>query len=290
VLPKDTPGGMETGSGSNINLRPPTDPNFIDFHLSANGKPVAFETEIRATLPNGTDITQALRDIGGPTLPLQPRMFPRDTTSGAANDGWDLDAKTRTALQKIGAITLDDDAYDTLWSTTITFHWMQTFPPGVTIIEHRYHPILGIRLYGAISRTKQGKGDPQTGVWEASGGGNIVQAFCVDPGTDRAMRTFYANLVRRREAADPAANDAYFVAYTLGYILKTANNWQGPIGTFHLTLQGGHIAEPNATPAEARMFSLCTDLPLRQTAPMRFEATARDYVPKQDIRLLILAE
>ena len=36
--------------------------------------------------------------------------------------------------------------------------------------------------------------------------------------------------------------------------------------------------------------SLCTDLPLRATAPTRFEATVRDYVPAQDLRMLIITD
>jgi hypothetical protein len=36
--------------------------------------------------------------------------------------------------------------------------------------------------------------------------------------------------------------------------------------------------------------SLCSDLPLRATAPLRLEATARDYAPTQDLRMLFLAK
>jgi hypothetical protein len=77
--------------------------------------------------------------------------------------------------------------------------------------------------------------------------------------------------------------------YTVGYILRTATNWRGPIDTFHFMLQGGHLDSEMGT-GEARVMSLCTDLPLRQTAPMRFEATVRNYVPTQDLLVLTFIE
>ena len=41
---------------------------------------------------------------------------------------------------------------------------------------------------------------------------------------------------------------------------------------------------------EVRATSLCTDLPISRTGPQRFEATVRDYVPKEDLRILYIAE
>ncbi len=38
------------------------------------------------------------------------------------------------------------------------------------------------------------------------------------------------------------------------------------------------------------MTTLCTGLPLRRTGPQRFEATVQDYVPKEDLRILYIAE
>jgi Domain of unknown function (DUF4424) len=277
-VPKDTPGGMETSGGHNINLERPSDPNFLGFRITADGQAVAPEVEIRATLPDGRDITDAVRAAGGTKLLLQPRVF--ELTAGA---DWDLDAPARKQLQDLGALTQESDAYDLLWTTRITFHWMQVFHPGVTVIEHSYRPILGFQLFAA---ERDGHPDPDKAPWKASGDENLVPAYCIDSGTDRAMRTVYKRLVAKRH--DP--NDAYFPAYTLGYILQTAKNWHGPIGTFHLTLQGGHINIPHALEGDARVLSLCTDLPLRQTAPLHFEATVRNYVPSADLRVLIVPE
>ena len=80
------------------------------------------------------------------------------------------------------------------------------------------------------------------------------------------------------------------IGRTLGYVLQTARNWSGPIGTFHLTIEGGPMQADGAGKAEVRITSLCTDLPLKRTGPQRFEATVSDYVPKDDLRILYIAE
>lgn len=291
-VPRDTPGGMETAAAHNIDVKPPAEPNFIGFRLSVNGRPVAPETEIRASLPDGRDITDALDRIGGPALVLRPRVFtlPADPAERSGpNGGWDLDAATRGKLQALGALEQGEDAYESLWTTRITFHWMQIFPPGVTVVEHSYRPILGNQLFGATRANDPGVADPESGAWSGSLDDNLTTAYCIDAPTDRAMRSQYKRMLHARQATD-RRNDAYFGAHVLAYILQTARNWRGPIGTFHLVLQGGHVATGFAGEGEVRLMSLCTDLPLRRTAPLRFEATVHDYVPAQDLRVLLITE
>ena len=205
------------------------------------------------------------------------------------NGGWDLDAPTRQKLQELGAIEQSEDGYGTLWTTRITFHWMQIFSPGVTVVEHSYRPILGSQLFAATRRGDPGKADPDSGLWTGSLDENLTTAYCVDGPTDRTMRTLYKRMLHARQASGNDG-DAYFSAHVLGYILRTARNWRGPIGTFHLVLQGGHVTTGFAGEGDTRLMSLCTDLPLRRTAPMRFEATVRDYVPAQDLRVLLVTE
>lgn len=290
-VPKDTPGGMETSTGHNLDIKPPEDANFIGFRVRADGQEVAPEAEIRAQLADGRDVTDELRRLGGLSLVLRPRWFevPSDPAGRAGpNGGWDMDAATRQALEALGALRLEADGYETLWTTRITFHWMQTFRPGVTVLEHSYRPILGSQLFAATRPGEPGRPDPQAGRWHGSLDDDLTRAYCIDGLTDRAMRAVYKGKLRARGA--DSATDGYFNAYVLGYILRTATNWRGPIGTFHLVLQGGHVATGFAGEGEARVLSLCTDLPVRRTAPMRFEATVRDYVPSQDLRVLIIPD
>ncbi len=269
-LPHMTPGGMTTGADNsgpyNIALRPPSDPNFLRFRVWSNGQEIKPEVEIRAALPDGRDITGALQQIGGLALVLQPGLFDGDTPLAPA---------TIVKLTALGAYEkLSDTAWRLPWTTRITFHWMQPFAPGVTVIEHSYQPILGERFIVP----KDG------GVIENSGGGDPKRDFCIDAPTERALRDLQAQ--KRRATPD----NALLSGFTLAYILQTARNWHGPIGTFHLTLAGGTIEREMLGKREARLVSLCTDLPLQKAGPLRFEATVRDYVPKADLRVLFVSE
>ena len=274
-VPSDTPAGMTTSAGAhNVALRPPTEPDFLRFRVRADGRELRPEIEIKALLPDGRDIAAQLREIGGLPLLLQPGLFPTPEDKP-------LEPTVRRKLEALGAIEkLDgsDDGFRLPWTVRITFHWMQTFASGVTVIEHSYRPVIGSRFI-----VIEGNGRI-----EGSGGEDPVRAFCIDAAGDRAIR---AADKRLREAKRPAGTEAPpLMGYTLGYILQTARNWRGPIGTFHLTLQGGPIVADGEMRGEVGVTSLCTDLPLGRTGPQRFEATVTDYVPKQDLRVLYIAE
>jgi hypothetical protein len=272
-VPHMTPGGMTTGPDDddgphNIALRQPTDPNFLDFRVRSNGQDIEPEVEIRATLPDGRDIAAELRKIGGLPLVLRPGVFVEGDTP--------LPAETVTRLQALGAYEkLDGKTWRLPWTTRITFHWMQTFAPGVTVVAHSYRPVIGARFIVVPK---------DDGAIEASGRGDPMRDFCIDEPTEKAIRALAAE--KRRAQPD----DGMLSGYTLAYILQTARNWRGAIGTFHLTLTGGPGTGGPGGRGETRMMSLCTNLPLVHTGPQRFEATVRDYVPKEDLRILFISE
>lgn len=274
-LPSLTPGGRITSTGGyNIMMEQPTDPNFLRFRVRADGREVTPEAEVRAELPDGRNITAELIKIGGMLLVLRTGLyFPPDDP--------DIDPSMRTALEKLGAVeALDDKGYRLPWTTRITYHWMQTFAPGVTVIEHSYRPILGFRF---IAPEKNGR-------FSGSGDGDPAQVFCIAGATADAARALSQRLGEERLRRDNSV-DTYLNGFTLGYILQTARNWRGPIGSFNLTVEGGPVGVEGATELKKTdIVSFCFDLPLRQTAPLRFEATAQNYVPKQDLRILFVAE
>ena len=148
-LPSLTPGGRITSTGGyNIMMEQPADPNFLRFQVWADGREVTPEIEVRAELPDGRDIAAELVKIGGMPLVLHTGLF-------FPPDDPDLAPATRAALDKLGAVEpLDGKGYRLPWTTRITYHWMQTFAPGVTVIEHRYRPILGFRF---IAPEKDGR-------------------------------------------------------------------------------------------------------------------------------------
>ena len=250
----------------NLDMTKVTEPNFLRFQLTVNGRPQAVETDIRADLPDGRNIVDQLYRIGGWRLVLQPSWYhlaPAATDASADDIGPTMDR----ALRELGAVDGDNGDGLPRWTTRVTLHWMQTFPPGVTVVEHSYSPVLGSQLTELIDGTS---GEP---VLRGSADRDLAGAFCIDGATARAIR-----------AVHPGHADGG--AYSLAYILRTARNWHGPIGTFHLTVQGGPISL--RTGETVAVVSLCTDLALRQTGTMRFEATQRDYVPAQDLRVLFV--
>ena len=221
-VPSDTPAGMTTKSGAhNVAMRPPTDPDFLRFRVWADGRAIKPEIEIKGLLPDGRDIAPALQAIGGPSLVLQPGIFP-------SPEDKPLDAAVRQKLQALGALEPLEggDGFRLPWSVRITFHWMQTFAPGITVVEHSYRPVVGSRFIVPEGNGKIG----------GSGGEDPVRAFCIDAATDQSIRAAERRL---KEAKRPAGEEApLLVGHTLGYILQTARNWRGgAIGTFHLTLQ-----------------------------------------------------
>jgi hypothetical protein len=271
-VPSNSPDGLTVGSGNynNIAMKTPSEPNFMGFRVWANDRELRPEVEIRAELPDGRDIAPALRDIGGLKLVMQPGLFDQ-------SDKKKLDPETRRKLAALGAFEqLDATTWRLPWTTHVTFHWQQTFAPGVTVVEHTYRPVLGFRFI-VVDGNQPLKG---------SGGEEPARAFCIDQATDAAIRDLY----RRLNAGKTAADAQPLSSYTLGYILRTANNWRGPIGTFHFTLEGGPVVFDERPRGAVRVTSLCTDLPLARTGAQRFEATVRDYSPKQDLRVLYIAE
>jgi hypothetical protein len=274
-VPAETPGGRTTTTGGyNILMDEPKEPNFLGFRVWADGREVIPEVELRSTLPDGRDVARQLQQIGGMPLVLRSGyFFPPDDA--------DLDAATRQRLGELGAIEiLEGRGYRLPWTTRITFHWMQTFAPGVAVIEHSYRPILGFRLVTVDKK----------GALIASGNDDTAKAFCLDAAGKEALQQLSERaLVRRlKEQSGP---DPYLYAYTLGYVLQTARNWRGPIGTFHMTVNGGAIPLVGSTETRTtEAVALCSEVPLKETASLRWEGTARDFVPKQDLRILFIAQ
>ena len=100
--------------------------------------------------------------------------------------------------------------------------------------------------------------------------GTNIDAAALDVGRRiAAIRRLHA------KAADPGG---HLRATVVPYIVTTARNWAAPIGRFTLTVDKG---SPEAVASFCR-----TDV--RKTGPTTFRWEARDYVPDQDLRVLIV--
>jgi hypothetical protein len=148
------------------------------------------------------------------------------------------------------------------WIAQTKFWWKQHFPAGKTVtIEHRYQPVTGQSFFGNEELV------------DRKDGATYRHDYCIDTQTAAAIRAKTARLDKSR------VNGTYLTAYRTDFVLKTANNWKGPIGHFHLTL--------DKLKADSAL-SLCWNGDLKKTGATTFEATRDNFAPTSDIKLLVL--
>ncbi len=99
----------------------------------------------------------------------------------------------------------------------------------------------------------------------------LVQAYCIDEGTSRAMS-------KALKIEDQNETMYYGTAWYLDYVLRTANSWAGPIAKFRLTVDK---VDP------ANVISLCMD-GIKKTGPTTFVVEKTDYTPERDLRILLV--
>lgn len=221
--------------------------NFVDFRVSVNGVPVEPSIEQRA-IAQGIDRSDMLRGLG---IPLNP--FAQATYDALES----VDAATRADLVRLG-IAHSYEPHDPLapfWTLRTVFHWDQEFAPGAeTIVEHSYRPVVGQGFFGTF-------------VFDNDYSGH-VHRYCIDRATEAGIR---------KRLSETGAD--YLIEHRLGYILTTARNWQGPIGTFRLVIDK---TDPSW------LVSLCIE-GLKKTGPTQFEFVATDFIPEEDLEVLFLA-
>ncbi|WP_051340127.1 DUF4424 family protein [Azospirillum halopraeferens] len=231
--------------------------DFLNFRLWIDDRPVAPRLERRAFF-RGEEVTRDLEAAGALGLvPWRP--------GGYDEQARDLPAGALAALRQKGLIAEGEDENTPQWTLRSRYHWQQTFPPGVDVtVRHIYKPFVGLAIIGKATDI-----DGRTVVGRYIG--DVAEAgdrYCLDERTRKALAA-----VERRSPADSMP----FYAAEIEYILTTARNWHGPIGRFHLTLDKG---------APENILSLCWD-GLTKTGPTTFESTKTDFVPDDEIRMLV---
>jgi len=254
---------------SDFNIHAGDRDNLVNFTASVNGTPIAVQTDRIAVIepewsPDrplseqydtpGQDVTDILRRLNIPlTIDIESvtdRLFamtPAERAEVTANglaDHYDGDPANGFPAEVWP-----------LWSILLRYHWTQTFPAGETLtITHEYEN----RPPGGLFQWR----DPPEEEWE-----QVIQSrYCVDAGTSRAI------------AKRLAPSDGTGIAYTLDYVLRTANSWAGPIGSFRLTLDKG---------ATENILSLCAD-GVEKTGPTTFEIRRQNFTPDRDLEILIV--
>ncbi|TCU14693.1 DUF4424 domain-containing protein [Rhizobium sullae] len=247
---------VNQNEGSEMAFLPAEDQeNFVDFHVTVDGRPVQPKLEQKAVTGEGADVTAAITKAG---LPVNAQL-----------PGWQektraLPHEVRQHLIKQRLIEADDPGnrsadFDPTWKLRATFHWEQTFPAGKTItVEHRYKPITG-----GVSSFDESQF-------------NDYKSYCLDNQGKAGVR----RLMKQAQAAaqaDPQRNPNIGGPSEVEYILTTGANWKGPIGDFHLTIDKEN---PNA------VLTLCLS-GLKKTGPTAFELRRMNFTPKEDIRFAV---
>lgn len=140
---------------------------------------------------------------------------------------------------------------------TYTYYWDQIFvAKKVLAVNHHYVPSTDSFMIPSDVFSKKGTQiqDPE---WK-----NLVKDHCIE---DSFTRSLQKN-----------AKDAW--AKRLRYVLKTALNWKGSIGTFKLTIR---------KPTPKSLVSLCWK-GLKKIDKTTFEFNAKSFVPNSDLDILFI--
>jgi hypothetical protein len=231
--------------------------NFVGFAIKADGKPVPFSVEQRAFY-QGRDVTAFIHGLGLPLNMVAPGFYKK------------LEALSADKKKKLEAAGLSDkesgDDEHPHWVVRTRFFWRQHFPAGRSVVfEQSYQPVTGGAFFSNIEL------DTKT-----DSGAYYAKNFCLDAGA----RATLVKLLAAGKRIHPDQGEL-LNAFTTQYILKTGNNWKGPIGHFHLTLDK---EKPE------NVLSLCWDGALKKTGATTFEDTRENFSPKSDIALLVLQD
>ena len=145
------------------------------------------------------------------------------------------------------------------WSIVTRYHWTQTFPAGAEVkISHTYDN----RPPGGLFYWSHPPEDYQA---------DFADQYCIDEATSKGIAKALKN-----PDGDEYGN--FGTSLNISYVLRTANSWAGPIGSFRLTLDKG---------APGNILSLCTD-GVKKTGPTTFVVEKTDYTPDRDLEILIV--
>ena len=250
----DTWNFYETGMGETTG-----DPvNFVGFKATADGKPVPVKVEQRA-IYKGKDVTALIQSAGVPVNVISDQNFQKLDALPAA----------KKRLLEHGGIAEADapDQEHPKWIVRTRFYWQQHFPAhGSVTIEHSYKPVTGQAFFSPIEANAVAGGADD--YWK--------KRYCMDAGTVARLKAMTGTAQKH-----PDKNSGMLEAYSTDFILKTANNWQGGIGKFHLVID--KLKPTN-------VLSLCWDGTLKKTGPRTFVFDAADFHPQQDLAFVVLEQ
>lgn len=242
---------------------PGSDPvNFVDFKTKVDGKAIKFDVVQKAQL-GSKDVTAAVRGAGLPLLllggdaPARIAQLLPETRERLIGDG---------LLIPTGSSETGEKIYGPAWSVSTYFTRKQVFPPGQPVlVEHRYKTSLGLRADTMLRKALR----------SADGMAEMLDRYR----KDYCLPADFLGGVDKLAGSDPA-NTASLQERRIEYVLKTGANWAGPIKSFHLTVDKGRADW---------LVSFCFDN-VRKVSPTMFEASVENFVPLQDLKILLLGK
>ena len=208
------------------------------FAVRVNGRSLKPKYHEYAWL-NGANITRKLRHMGVP-IDLKHKAH--------------LPKATLRKLQREKLLEIEGGYLEPEWDYQRVYEWTQTFAPGKTEVDISYEPLTGDggQFFSYF---------PDDGSFTYSH--RSAEFYCVD---DAALK-------RIKELAK--SKNLGYEPTRVGYILKTAKNWNGPIGAFHLKI------------AEKKSFSsFCVPEGLKAVGNERW--AAKNFVPQSNLEIMFL--
>jgi len=232
----------------------PAELGFIDFETRVDGRPApAAEEHVRVyALDDGRDVTARLAELGIAGTRLAPFGVQAEPMAGIFAGLSNEEAEALVARLEAEGLYADRGRgfAEPAWRTEVTYLWRLTLPPGEPVsVRHSYRPIAGQSFLFA----------------DAEGEARFRETFCA---SDREWQAL------RRLADAPMAP----LVVEIGYILRTGNNWAGPIGRFRLTLDKD---DPES------LLTLCWNGRLEKVSPTHFVFEAENFEPEADLLLAI---
>jgi hypothetical protein len=223
-----------------------------NFNIIVNGKPIKFQTKVRAVAwdkkDKEADITQKLRNIGFSDYAIIMSDYNRQQ----------ILYQNKDLLIKNGLLDPQTDTeygFEPLWKNYIDYEWKQTFKAHQKLkISHSYTPL-----------TSNGT----SGCYEESLKNGFQKAYC--------MNSKIADLLGSL-AKDERNWGGYpcLPGFNVDYILKTANTWKDGIRDFKLIVRKRKADE---------IISLCFPGDFKKISSLTYEMELKNFKPKQDLSI-----
>ena len=174
------------------------------------------------------------------------------------------------------------------WQVRKTYFWKQTFPAHKLLrVRHEYSPGfgfggIGLGVFDQASRNKLIDDEKKAGGYASTQADvDLLRDACLDPEMQKAIFV-------KGSAGFKPGEWGYVQSSWVDYILTTANSWKTPIKKFELVVERGPKQDMGWYRDDWDYASFCWDGPVTRVDAHHFEASAPDFVPRRELKVLFL--